>query len=45
MYPMPIAGEISPEIDDHSAAISFEQAVNGQFIRAALLLHIFGVSA
>jgi aspartate carbamoyltransferase catalytic subunit len=45
MHPMPIAGEIGPEVDDHPSAIYFEQAVNGQFIRAALLLHIFGVSA
>lgn len=45
MHPMPIAGEISPEVDDHSSAVYFQQAINGQFIRAALLLHIFGVSA
>lgn len=44
MHPMPIAGEISPDVDDHPSAVYFDQAINGQFIRAALLLHIFGVS-
>lgn len=43
MHPMPIVGEISPEVDDHPRAAYFDQADNGQFIRAALLLHIFGV--
>jgi aspartate carbamoyltransferase catalytic subunit len=44
LHPLPIAGEISPEVDDHPQAAYFDQANNGQFIRAALLLHIFGVS-
>lgn len=44
MHPMPIAGEIDNVVDDHPQAVYFEQANNGQFIRAALLLHIFGVS-
>lgn len=43
MHPLPIVGEISPEVDDHPQAVYFEQAENGQFIRAALLLYIFGV--
>jgi len=45
MHPLPIAGEISPEVDDCPQAAYFDQANNGQFIRAALLMHIFGVSA
>ena len=44
MHPMPIDEEISPEVDDHPQAAYFEQAANGPFIRAALLLHIFGYS-
>ncbi len=44
MHPLPIAGEIDPAIDDHPQAAYFDQANNGQFVRAALLLHIFGVS-
>jgi len=44
MHPLPIAGEISPEVDDHPQAAYFEQADNGQFVRAALLMDIFGVS-
>jgi aspartate carbamoyltransferase catalytic subunit len=45
MHPLPIAGEISPDVDDHPQAAYFAQANNGQFVRAALLMHIFGVSA
>ena len=44
MHPMPIVGEISPDVDSHPQAAYFEQADNGIYVRAALLLHIFGVS-
>lgn len=44
MHPLPIVGEVSPEIDDHPQAAYFDQANNGQIIRAALLLHVFGVA-
>ena len=44
MHPLPIAGEISLDVDDHVQAVYFDQANNGQFIRAALLMHIFGAS-
>lgn len=43
MHPMPIAGEISSEVDDHPRAVYFEQSDNGDPIRAALLLHVFGI--
>lgn len=43
MHPLPRVGEISPEVDDLPQAAYFEQADNGQYIRAALLLHIFGI--
>ena len=44
MHPLPIVGEISPEVDDHPQAAYFDQANNGQPIRAALLLHVFGIA-
>lgn len=44
MHPLPIVGEIDSSVDDHPQAVYFDQANNGQYIRAALLLHIFGVS-
>lgn len=43
MHPLPRVGEISTEVDDLPQVAFFEQADNGQYIRAALLLKIFGL--
>lgn len=43
LHPLPRNDEIPPEIDTNSRARYLEQAENGQWIRAALLAHIFDV--
>jgi aspartate carbamoyltransferase catalytic subunit len=42
MHPLPRVGEISPELDDTSHAIYFEQAGNGVTVRKALLALVLG---
>lgn len=37
MHPLPRAGDLSPEVDDHPSAQYFEQARNGLYIRMALI--------
>jgi aspartate carbamoyltransferase catalytic subunit len=37
MHPLPRAGELSPEVDNDKRAAYFRQAVNGMYIRMALL--------
>jgi aspartate carbamoyltransferase catalytic subunit len=43
LHPLPRNAEVPPEIDHDPRARYFEQAENGQWVRAALLAHIFDV--
>ena len=43
LHPLPRRDEISIEIDNDSRAKYFEQVVNGMWIRAALILMMFGM--
>ena len=38
MHPLPRVNEIAPEVDDDPRAKYFEQALNGKFIREALII-------
>ena len=38
MHPLPRQGEINREVDDNKRAIYFEEALNGLYIRRALLV-------
>lgn len=42
MHPLPRVGEISPELDETSHAVYFEQAGNGVIVRKALLALVLG---
>lgn len=42
MHPLPRLSEISVEVDQHPAAVYFEQANNGVYIRMALILELIG---
>ncbi len=42
MHPLPRVGEISPDLDDTTHAIYFEQAANGVTVRKALLALVLG---
>jgi aspartate carbamoyltransferase catalytic subunit len=37
MHPLPRVGEIDPEIDQDTRAVYFDQAINGKYVRMALL--------
>ena len=41
LHPLPRNEEIEPDVDSNPRARYFEQAENGQWIRAALLAHTF----
>lgn len=43
MHPLPRLSEVSTDLDDHPAAVYFEQAENGLYSRMALLLHLLKV--
>ncbi len=42
MHPLPRVGEISQEVDELPQAVYFEQAVNGMYVRMALLAGVLG---
>ena len=43
MHPLPRVNEISPEVDDDPRACYFRQALNGKYIREALILSLLEV--
>ena len=43
MHPLPRVNEIAPEVDDDPRACYFRQALNGKFIREALILSLLEV--
>ncbi len=43
MHPLPRVDEIAPEVDVDPRAVYFDQAVNGLYIRMALLLYLYGI--
>ncbi len=43
LHPLPRVNEISVEVDDDPRACYFEQALNGKYIRMALILKLLGV--
>jgi len=43
MHPLPRVNEITVDVDDNPMAYYFTQALNGVFIRQALLASILGV--
>lgn len=43
MHPLPIAGEVDPEVDDHPQAAYFEQSDSGVPMRMAILEHVLQV--
>ncbi len=44
MHPLPRVNEISTELDDDPRAAYFRQALNGKFVRMALILTLLGVN-
>ena len=44
MHPLPRVNEISTEIDDDPRAAYFRQALNGKYVRMALMLTLLGVN-
>lgn len=42
MHPLPRVGEIAEEVDSLPQAVYFEQAVNGMFVRMAILAGVLG---
>jgi aspartate carbamoyltransferase len=44
-HPLPIAGEITPEVDDDPRAVYFDEVENGMYLRMALEAKIMGKSA
>lgn len=44
LHPLPRVNEISTEIDDDPRACYFRQALNGKFVRMALILKLLGVN-
>ena len=43
LHPLPRVNEISVEIDNDKRACYFEQALNGKYIRMALIMKLLGV--
>jgi len=43
LHPLPRVNEIATDVDDNPKAYYFEQALNGVFVRQALLSSILGV--
>lgn len=43
MHPLPRRFEIDPEVDGDERAVYWRQERNGMWVRAALMVHIFGV--
>lgn len=43
MHPLPRLSEVSTDLDNHPAAVYFEQATNGLYVRMALILGLLGV--
>ena len=45
LHPLPRVNEISVKVDDDPRACYFRQALNGKFVRMALIMKILGVNA
>ena len=45
LHPLPRVNEISVDVDDDPRACYFEQALNGKFVRMALIMKLLGLSA
>ena len=45
LHPLPRVNEISVKVDDDPRACYFRQALNGKYIRMALIMELLGVSA
>lgn len=45
LHPLPRVNEISTEIDDDPRACYFRQALNGKYVRMALIMTLLGVNA
>jgi aspartate carbamoyltransferase catalytic subunit len=45
LHPLPRVNEISVKVDDDKRACYFEQALNGKFVRMALIMTLLGVKA
>ena len=43
LHPLPRVNEISKDVDSDSRACYFKQALNGKFIRMALILKLLGL--
>ena len=43
MHPLPRVNEIDEDVDDNKRAYYFQQALNGVFVRQALLTSILGL--
>ena len=44
LHPLPRVNEIAPEVDDDPRACYFRQALNGKFVRMALILSLLGLA-
>ncbi len=44
LHPLPRVNEISPEVDEDPRACYFRQAMNGKYVRMALILKLLGVT-
>ncbi|MBR3815955.1 MAG: aspartate carbamoyltransferase [Clostridia bacterium] len=45
LHPLPRVNEISVDVDDDPRACYFEQALNGKFVRMALIMKLLGLKA
>ena len=45
LHPLPRVNEISVDVDDDPRACYFEQALNGKFVRMALIMELLGLKA
>lgn len=45
LHPLPRVNEISIDVDDSPKAYYFQQALNGVYVRQALLSYILGVKS
>lgn len=45
LHPLPRVNEIAVEVDDDSRACYFKQALNGKFVRMALIMTLLGLEA
>jgi aspartate carbamoyltransferase catalytic subunit len=43
MHPLPRVNEISVSVDNDKRACYFEQALNGKYMRMALILKLLGI--